>query len=102
MKTCPGAAMACTSLEDYDAMIEIENPLIATLSKGDHVDGHDAGSGEVNIFIETNEPQRAYQQIKSALSSHDAWSEIRIVYRGVEGGPYTVLWPGHLTDFRVA
>jgi hypothetical protein len=91
-----------SSMEEYDAMIEIENLLMKALSKDDRVDGHDAGSGEVNIFIDTDDPQRAYHQIKSALSLHDAWSEIRIAYRDVEGGPYKVLWPRHLHYFRVA
>ena len=38
------------SLEDYDAMISLEDELIETLRDSAKVDGHDVGSGEVNIF----------------------------------------------------
>jgi hypothetical protein len=47
-----------SSTEDYDSMVEIENLLISGLSDGNNVDGHDVGSGEVNIFIETDNPLR--------------------------------------------
>jgi hypothetical protein len=90
-----------TSIEDYDTMIEIENVLVAALSRNNHVEGHDAGSGTVNIFIETDDPQRTCQQIKSALSSQDMWPEARVAYRSIEGGPYTVLWPKNLHHFRL-
>lgn len=39
-----------SSIKDYDAMIEAENALIENLSAANDVDGHDVGSGEVNIF----------------------------------------------------
>jgi len=83
-------------------MVNIESLLIEVLPKGDSVDGHDAGSGEVNIFVETDDPQRTYQRIRSVLGVHDAWSGIRIAYRNMEGGPYTVLWPSNLRQFSVA
>ena len=40
----------CSSLEDYDEMISIEDQLIGSLSSEHDVEGHDAGSGEMNIF----------------------------------------------------
>jgi hypothetical protein len=61
-------------MEDYDSMIAIENLLISGISKNSCVDGHDVGSDEVNIFIETDDPQRLYDEVRSLLGSHDAWS----------------------------
>jgi hypothetical protein len=89
-----------SSIEDYDAMIEIEDLLIASLLNS-NVDGHDAGSDEVNIFIETDDPLQAFDQVRSALDSHCMWSDIRAAYRNVEGSTYTVLWPKGLHNFRV-
>jgi hypothetical protein len=90
-----------SSMEDYDEMVAIENLLISTVSKNSRVDGHDVGSDEVNIFIETNDPQRLYDEVTSLLGSHEAWSNIRLAYRSVEGDAYTVLWPKNLGDFDV-
>jgi hypothetical protein len=90
-----------SSMENYDSMVAIENLLISNLSTDNNVDGHDVGSGEVNIFIETDDPQGLYEEIRSALGSHDAWSDIRLAYRDAEGDAYTVLWPKNLRDFSV-
>lgn len=49
------------SLCDYDAMVALEDGLIAALDDSANVDGHDVGSGEVNIFIFTDEPKKAFQ-----------------------------------------
>jgi len=39
--------------------------LIDALPDGSEVDGHDAGSGEVNIFDSTTEePKRAFDELK--------------------------------------
>ena len=88
--------------QDYDAMIEIEDTLIQRLSAVHEVDGHDAGSGEMNIFIRTDDPQRAFAEIQGILDSRDFWVDARAAYREVRGGKYVVLWPSNLTDFGVA
>jgi len=90
-----------SSMGDYDSMIAIEGLLVSTLSKSSNVDGHDTGAGETNIFIDTDDPTALYEEIRSVLGSHGAWSDIRVAYRNVEGGPYTVLWPKSFRDFRV-
>jgi hypothetical protein len=91
-----------TSIEDYDAMIEIENALIANLSAESNVDGHDMGSGEANIFIRSNAPRRAFNEVRAILESRDAWSDARVAYRDVAGSDYTILWPEGLSEFRVS
>jgi hypothetical protein len=91
-----------TSIKDYDAMIEIEDALIANLSAEDEVDGHDAGSGEMNIFIRTDSPERAFNEVKTILGSCDYWVDARVAYRELGGDDYAVLWPKDLNEFKVS
>jgi hypothetical protein len=37
--------------DDFDLLIELENALIEALANRHSVDGHDFGSGTMNIFI---------------------------------------------------
>ncbi|MCI0538749.1 MAG: hypothetical protein L0Z50_26375 [Verrucomicrobiales bacterium] len=90
-----------SSIKDYDAMIEVENALVEKLSEANDVDGHDAGSGEVNIFIRTDDPKRAFNEVKAILGSRDFWVDARVAYREVAGSEYTILWPKNLTEFKV-
>jgi hypothetical protein len=90
-----------SSLADYDKLIEIENAMIQGLD-GDHdVDGHDEGSGQMNIFIQTDDPKNAFGQSRAILSNCDAWKGVRIAYRQVSGNSYTILWPKGLAEFKV-
>jgi hypothetical protein len=91
-----------SSLKDYDEMIAIENKLIEKLSKGSEVDGHDAGSGEVNIFILTDDPELTFSEAKAILGSSDRWLSVRVAYREVAKSHYIRLWPEDLAVFRIA
>ncbi len=90
-----------SSISDYDAMVEIEDVLIDKLDPKSEVDGHDAGSGEMNIFIGTDDPKKTFDEVRTLLQDQEMWSEIRIAYRETLKSDYTVLWPPHLKDFRV-
>lgn len=90
-----------SSIKDDDAMIEVENALVEKLSEVNDVDGHDAGSGEVNIFIRTDDPKRAFNEVKAILGSRDFWVAARVAFREVAGSEYTILWPKDLTEFKV-
>ncbi len=92
---------SASSIKDYDKMIEIEEMLIEKLDSDSEVDGHDAGSGEVNIFIRTKDPKRTFNHVKTILGSNDSWSDIRVAYREISKNEYTILWPVHLTKFIV-
>jgi hypothetical protein len=78
---------------DYDEMIGVEELLIAKLAAQNEVDGHDFGVGEANIFLLTDDPRRAFEEIKSILSGHSLWPDARIAYRHMDGTEYHVLWP---------
>jgi len=91
-----------SSIKDYDAIIEVENALVENLSAVNDVDGHDAGSGEVNVFIHTDDPKHAFNEVKAILGTRDFWVDVRIAYREVTGSEYIILWPKNLTKFKVA
>ena len=78
-------------LDDYDALIALEDVLIAKLGS-DLVDGHDCGSGEMNIFILTDFPDAALAKCLSILNEIQA-SEMKAAYRLLRGDDFTVLWP---------
>ena len=89
------------SVEDYDEMVEIEEFLIENLDHGD-VDGHDAGQGEMNIFILTDDPDATFAAVKKLFEKRRAWIDIRIAYRAISRDTYNVLWPKSLMKFTVA
>jgi hypothetical protein len=86
---------------DFDALISMEAELSEAL--GDHasVGGHDFGSGEMNIFIETDHPTKAFSDAVATLGEVPRWSEVRAAYRAATGDEYTILWPEGLNVFSV-
>jgi hypothetical protein len=86
---------------DFDQLIEIEDVLIERLTEQNTVDGHDIGSGEMNVFILTDDPQSSFVEITALLEPHKMWSSMRAAYREIQDDQYTVLWPHHLTHFRL-
>lgn len=89
-----------TSMKDYDALIEIEEVLIEKLSKMHEVDGHDIGAKEFNIFIQTDNPQSASNEVKTILSD-SVYSDARAAYREISKSEYKILWPKSLTKFSI-
>jgi hypothetical protein len=91
-----------SSLEDYDAMIALEEAIIAELGEADKVDGHDMGSGESNIFVFTDDPKNVFAKLEPLLRVRHLLSCARIAYRDVDGDDYTILFPEELEGFSVA
>jgi hypothetical protein len=90
-----------STLADYDAMVAIEDLLIEQLEGDSEVDGHDAGSGETNIFINTDDPQKTFEKVRSVLADQDHWVDLRAAYRERLGSTYTILRPKGLQKFTV-
>ncbi len=90
-----------SGLKDYDSLIEIENLLLQKLDKQYEVDGHDLGSGEMNIFILTNDPAGCFEQTKAILGHRNAWVRIRVGYREISSDEFVILCPNHLMKFDV-
>ncbi|MBZ5660229.1 MAG: ABC transporter [Acidobacteriia bacterium] len=90
------------SMDDYDDMIAVEDLLIGNWTRRSKVDGHDFGASEANIFILTNDPRRAFEEMRGILSKHKIWAKARIAYRLIDAEKYYVLWPPGATTFDVA
>ena len=90
------------SIEDYDALVAIENEFTESLSADHHVDGHDAGSDEANIFITTNSPEDAFEEVREICDGSELKRGMRVAYREVSGDEYTILWPRGLRVFTVS
>jgi hypothetical protein len=86
---------------DFDALISMEEQLDTALGRYASVDGHDFGSGEMNIFIETDRPTEAFADAANALREGPRWDDLRAAYRDALGGPYEILWPRSLHKFSV-
>jgi hypothetical protein len=91
-----------SSIGDYDRLIEIETYLIEHLKDGSLVDGHDAGSGEMNIFILTGAPKKAFDGILQLLSNREELKDLRVGYQQIGDLDYKPVWPEGLTEFTVA
>jgi hypothetical protein len=90
-----------SAITDYDAVIEIENLLIEKLTDANDVDGHDMGSGESNIFIHTDDPLSALNELKAILADNRCWGNVSIAFREISKTDYTVLWPTDGSKFKV-
>jgi len=53
---------------DFDSLVLIEDKLSESMGEKHIVDGHDFGSGEMNIFIHTDDPDAAFDLAKHNVS----------------------------------
>ncbi len=81
-----------SSIDDYDAMIQLEDDLVRSLCRLAEVDGHDAGSGEMNIFIFTDDAQQTFEEAGFVVKRSSLFLKAA-AFRLVEGEEYTRLWP---------
>jgi hypothetical protein len=89
------------SIQDFDAIVELENQLSEIMPKNSEVDGHDAGSGQMNIFIFTDAPRKIFDLAKPVLKEANRLANVRVAYREASEDQYTVLHPTDLADFKV-
>ena len=91
-----------SALCDYDALVVLEDSLSNHLADCADVDGHDAGSGEMNIFIHTDDPVQTFGKIRSLLHGQGLLSPLSAAYRLLDDEDYTRLWPeGSFERFEV-
>jgi hypothetical protein len=92
------------STADFDAVIELEERLIEEFSgSATHVDGHDSGSGEANIFILTPNPNESFALAQVVVKKTFGISaEFRAGFRRIDSDEYAVLWPAGARGFSVA
>jgi hypothetical protein len=91
----------CSDLAGYDAMIELETALESVLVGGAFLDGHDAGSGEMNIFIHTDRPEETLAAIRQSGLLVGWAASYKAAYRPRLEEGWTILHPPGLESFGV-
>ena len=94
--------LPAASIQDFDEMIELEEILNEGLGDLGEVDGHDAGSGEMNIFIFTDQPQVVLERVKSLFSTRHVMPNLKAAYREADKEDFTIIHPPGLTHFAIA
>lgn len=79
-------------VDDFEDLIHLEDTLIAHLDERHHVDGHDFGADTMNIYIRTDSPQSAFDEIRQLLH-HSLLDKTKAAYRRSDGNDVTVIWP---------
>ena len=77
---------------DFDAMVSHENAIQQIVEPIAEVDGHDVGSGEMNIFILTADPVATFERAKPLLSSASLLDKVSVAYRELRSDYFSVLW----------
>lgn len=92
-----------TDPTDFEHLVYFENTLESRLSRHlGRVDGHDIGSGEMNIFIVTDRPEEAFAECRALIRSSRLVSGLSAGYRPFDGEEYTRLWPeAELAPFAI-
>ena len=89
-------------MEQFDALVALEEDLIQNLPATSEVDGHDFGSGEFNIFIVTDQPREAFEVAQALITIESFRDQLKAAYRQQGKEEFVILWPEHLETFRVA
>jgi hypothetical protein len=95
------AIPSSSSLGEYDLLISLEEAIRESIGDYATVDGHDIGSGEMNIFLFTGNPKLAFEQIKRIPSVAVHILEMKVGYREINEDEYTPLYPEGLQKFEV-
>ena len=82
--------------EDLDRIVAIEEKLDAALQRNGegHVDGHDMGSGEMNLFVIVDTWKRGVWFMQQYLKNQP-WGTDTVLAKDNRDGSFEVLWPPH-------
>ena len=89
------------SLRDLDLLATIEEALQQALGELGLVDGHDIGSGEMNVFIFTEAPELASQRCLTVFRDLQLLGSLRGGVREVGTNEFQAVWPRGATGFRI-
>ena len=86
---------------DFDQLLSLENLFQVVLGVDHSVDGHDFGSGEMNIFVHTNGPARAFELCEPNIPPKFGTS-LKAAYRRMSEDRYHWIYPeGSFGDFTI-
>jgi hypothetical protein len=83
---------------ELDSIVEIEERLDELAGGRFDVDGHDAGNGEMNIFIITDDAADTFELVREHLPADRKW---RAGFRDDDADEYVPLAPKDLPTFEV-
>jgi hypothetical protein len=90
-----------SSNPDYDRLISLEETIRDGLGELGIVDGHDYGSGEMNIFIHTDQPEVTFAKVKPMLDLRNESDKLKAGYRDFDEDEYVAIYPQGLVRFSV-
>jgi hypothetical protein len=79
-------------VDDFEDLIHLEDTLIVHLNERHLVEGHDFGNDTMNIFIRTDSPESAFDNIRELLH-HSLLDKTKAAYRRLGENDFTVIWP---------
>ncbi|HKV61120.1 MAG TPA: hypothetical protein VJO16_04350 [Candidatus Acidoferrum sp.] len=91
-----------STVDDLDLLISLEEQIMQDIGDHGNVDGHDIGSGEMNIFIFTGNPKATFERIKNIRSIPNHMSNFKAGYREVGEDDFVPLYPEGLDQFSVS
>ena len=83
----------------YDEIILTENKLIDFFGEA-IVDGHDRGSGEINFFLLTDQPERVFEKAREMFPKR-CQSNLKSAFRQPGADEYKILHPKDLSKFSL-
>src|SRR2546428_9030737 len=82
-----------SSIRSYQEMAAIERRVAATLGELGKVDGHEAGWGEMRIFILTPKPIEAVDRLREVPEIADVMAELKAADRKPRSDAFEGLQP---------
>ena len=89
-------------LDSFDRLVGFEEVLSSVIGRMAEVDGHDFGTGEMNIFILTEDPIATFALVQQTDESLRPSTDMKAAYRLIDRENYVCLWPPELSHFHVA
>ncbi|MFZ1199708.1 MAG: hypothetical protein WAO07_06025 [Desulfobacterales bacterium] len=79
-------------IDDFEELVHLEDTLIANLEERHQVEGHDFGDDTMNIYIQTDAPEAAFDKIREVLH-HSLLDKTKAAWRQSDASEFTVIWP---------
>lgn len=81
------------SLDDPNFLATIQDELKEALDDTATLDGYDVNAKEINLFVITPDPKRAFRRIRSVLDARGIVRGVSAGSRLVGGAQFTSHWP---------
>jgi hypothetical protein len=90
-----------STANELDLLISLEDQIRKNIGDHGNVDGHDIGSGEMNIFIFTEDPKATFERVKKIGLIPHHMNNLKAGYREVGEDDFVPLYPAGLDHFSV-